>query len=428
MEFVFFNPAGRYLRRWFQLPLGLVLALALVAAANLTKLGATRFGPDRPIDFRPGYVGQWVLRHGLDPYQDGNIRTGWQRIVAHEGLATDSTPGLPNQAFIYPPWAAAWMALLLGPLPYGVAWPLWYGLVLLALLAACYGTRRALAQLGAPALTTADILLVALALKGTMVALLNGQNTFLALALATGAWWATGAGRPWVAGLLLGVAAFKITVALPFIGLFLLEKRWRSLGVAAAVGGALLALFWHWAAQPLAYLASYRQLIDYVQYDVVRPDQPGYPLGRAMILQFELRNLLEFLHQGGYRWAEWAAGLLGGAVLGRLAGLHRRGRPFDALYALLLLQLLGLLFTYHVVYDALLLLPLLAYGRAFPGRTQVGLLALAAPFFLPVNGLLDRLGQPAALHLLYFTLPLAALGLLLYLLALGPRRALPLRA
>ena len=424
MEFSFFATARRGIRRWFALPTGLVLALALIAAANLTKVSAVHFGPDRPVDFRPGYVGQWALRHGLDPYQDRSIRSSWQRIVTSEGLESRSTPGLPDQAFIYPPWAAAWMGLLLGALPYGVAYPLWYGVVVLALLAACYGTRRALARLGSPPITTADLLLTALALKGTVVALINGQNTFLALALATGAWWAATAGRRTTAGLLLGLAAFKITVALPFIGLFLLEKRWRSLGVAAVVGAALLAVFWSWAAQPLAYLASYRQLLDYVQSDVVRPTQPGYPLGRGMILQFELRNLLEFLRVGSHRWAGTAGVVLSGLVLVKLWLLRRARQPFDANYALLLLHLLGLLFTYHVVYDALLLLPLLAYGRAFPTRVQAGLLALAAPFFLPINGLLDRLGQPAALHAMYFTLPLATLGLLLYLLVLGPRKEL----
>ncbi|GAB3873000.1 hypothetical protein GCM10028824_24040 [Hymenobacter segetis] len=420
--------AGRAARRWFTLPPGLVLVLALVAAANLTKLSSVHFGPDRPVDFRPAYVGQWALRHGLDPYQDRDIRESWRRIVADENLVSHSTPGLPDQAFIYPPWAAAWLGILLGALPYSLAWPLWYGVVLLALLAACYATQRALARLNAPPLTTADLLLTALALKATVVALINGQNTFMALALATGAWWAAGAGRRTLAGVLLGLAAFKITVALPFIGLFLLEKRWRSIVLGGAVGAVMLALFWFWAADPASSLASYRHLLDFVQADVVRPTQPGYPLGRGMILQFELRNLLEFLRPGGHRWAGLAGLGLAGLVLVRLWGLRRAGHSLDGLYALLLLHLLGLLFTYHVVYDALLLLPLLAYGRAFPGRVQAGLLALTVPFFLPINGLLDRLGQPMALHLLYFTLPLATLGLLLYLLVLGPRPLGPVRA
>ena len=413
--------AGRGAKTWFALPPALVLALALVAAANLTKLGAVRFGPDRPVDFRPGYAGQWALRHGLDPYQDRHLRASWRRIVADECLASHSSPGLPDQAFIYPPWAAAWFGLLLGALPYHWAWPLWYGVVLLSLLLACHATRRALAAQVALPLTGADLLLTALALKGTVVALINGQNTFLALAMASAAWWAAGTGRRGTAGLLLGLAAFKITVALPFIGLFLLEKRWRSLVVAVGTGAALMAAFWAWAAAPWAYLASYRQLLDYVQDDVVRPSQPGYPLGRGMILQFELRNLLEFLRPGGHRWAGPAGLVLGGLALARLWPTRRSAQAAGGLYALLVLHLLGLLFTYHVVYDALVLLPLLAYGRAFPGRVQAGLLALTAPLFLPVNGVLDRLGPPPALQLLYFTLPLVALGLLVALLWLGPR-------
>lgn len=211
-----------WVRRWFALPPTLVLVLALVAAANLTKLSTVQFGPDRPVDFRPGYVGQYALRHGFDPYQDSNLRASWRRIVADEGLASHSTPGLPDQTFIYPPWAAAWFGIMLGALPYSWAWPLWYGVVLLSRLAARYITRRA------------------------------------------------------------------------------------------------LAVFWAWAAEPWAYLGSYRQLNDYVQHDVVRPDQPGYPLGRGMILQFGLRNLLEFPLPGGHRWAGLLGLMLGGLALGRL--------------------------------------------------------------------------------------------------------------
>ena len=81
MRVLFAEMVGQKVRRWFRLPPGLVLVLALVAAANCTKLAAVHFGPDRPVDFRPGYVGQWALRHGLNPYQDADIRASWRRIA-----------------------------------------------------------------------------------------------------------------------------------------------------------------------------------------------------------------------------------------------------------------------------------------------------------------------------------------------------------
>ena len=63
----------------------------------------------------------------------------------------------------------------------------------------------------------------------------------------------------------------------------------------------------------------------------------------------------------------------------------------------------------------MLLLPLLAFGPRLPRPQQGLLLALLLPLLLPLNGLALALGQPVALHGLYFLMPPALLGVLLLL-------------
>ena len=56
-------------------------------------------------------------------------------------------------------------------------------------------------------------------------------------------------------------------------------------------------------------------------------------------------------------------------------------------------------------------------GRHLPRRRQWLLLGLLLPLLLPLNGLALALGNPVALHFLYFLLPLGLLGVLGVLLA-----------
>ena len=170
------------------MPRFLLLFLALIALFNLSRvLREPRPGPDRPMDFRTCYVGQDVLRQGENPYDDATLKRGWQRIAAREQLATRTQPGLPNLPFLYPPWAAALFGSTIGQLPYAVAWPLWYGLALLSLGLLAWLWPKVLRVESAPVLPWWQFLLAALALKGTVPALLTGQPTFAALALGVGA-------------------------------------------------------------------------------------------------------------------------------------------------------------------------------------------------------------------------------------------------
>ncbi|OGX84994.1 hypothetical protein BEN48_15235 [Hymenobacter glacialis] len=408
---------------------------------------------DRPMDFRTCYVGQAVLRQGQNPYDDATLKRGWQRIVAAEQLVSRTEPGLPNLPFLYPPWAVALFGLTVGQLAYALAWPLWGALAVLCLLATARWWPALSKAESAPGIPWWHLLIFAFALKGTVPALLTGQPTFLALALGVGALAvaqlnespaagpgtrpdgqqatsqprllqaAGGSWRPVAAGALLGLAAFKVTLLLPFVAWFVWKKQWRSLLVAAAVVALLSAVAWQWAAAPSELLPTYRHLLAQVRAQSFDPADPDYPLTQGMTLRLELGNVLEWLRPGSSTWHVLLHGLLWlGAGL-RLAWLHRQGQRVAGWWLFLVVSTLTLLTTYHLYYDAVLLLPLLAFAARLPGRLRLLLPVLLLPLLLPLNGLAQALGNPVALQWVYFLMPLSLLGVLGLLLSWPVDRA-----
>ena len=409
------------------MPRPLLFLLALLALFHLSRLGREpRPNADRAMDFRTCYVGQAVLRQGLNPYKDSTLKAGWQRTVRKENLVSRTQPGLPNLPFLYPPWAAALFGLTIGQVPYRVAWPLWYALAALALGLLARLWPRVLRPETIVAVPWWQWLLAALALKGTVPALLTGQPAFAALALGVGSLAVAGIEnkreklarwRPWLTGALLGLAAFKVTLVLPFAVWCLWRRQWLALAVAAGLVAALSSVAWRWAAVPTDLLPTYQHLLAQVRAQSFDPADPNYPLTQGMTLRLELGNVLEWLRPGSSAWhlplhaALWlAAGL-------RLAWLRWQGQRLGDGYLFLVLSTLTLLTTYHLYYDALLLLPLLVYAGQLSARGRWLLLGLLLPLLLPLNGLALALGNPLALRFVYFLMPLGLLGVLALLLA-----------
>ena len=417
-------------------PRFLLLFLALVALFNLSRVvREPRPDADRPMDFRTCYVGQAVLRQGLNPYDDATLKAGWQRITQREQLASRTQPGLPNLPFLYPPWAAALFGLTVGQVPYAVAWPLWYALCLLSLGLLAGLWPQVLRREVQPVGPWWHWLVAALALKGTVPALLTGQPTFAALALGVGALAVAGQTEASprlqslrlvqahvLAGLLLGLAAFKVTLLLPFAAWFLWKRQWVPLAVAAGVVALLSAVAGAWAAFPADLLPTYQKLIAQVRAQSFDPTDPDYPLTQGLTLRLELGNVLEWLRPGSSAWHPVLHAALWLLAGGRLWWLRRQGVALPDWHLFLVFSVLTLLTTYHLYYDAVLLLPLLAFGPRLAGWRRGALLGLLLPLLLPLNGVALALGNPAGLHFVYFLMPVALLGVLALLLA-RPGRA-----
>lgn len=430
------------------MPRTLLLFLGLIALFNVSRVLREPWPTaDRPMDFRTCYVGQAVLRHGQNPYHDATLKRGWQRVVAQEHLSSRTEPGLPNLPFLYPPWAAALFGLTIGQLAYALAWPLWSMLAFGSLLLLARLWPALLQAEGEPRTPWWHFLVAALALKGTIPALLTGQPTFLALALSVGAVAAAEANnqsfrfsasivgkapdgplagplasetsRYWgvMAGLLLGLSAFKVTLLLPFVAWFLWRKQWVSLAVAAAVVGLLSMVAWHWAAVPTELVPSYQQLLAQVRAQSFDPNDPDYPLTQGMTLRLELGNVLEWLRPGSAAWHVVLHGSLWLVAGLRMVWLRRQGHVVAGWWVFLVAGTLTLLTTYHLYYDAVLLLPLLAFAARAPYPRRWLLPALVLPLLLPLNGIALALGNPVALQWVYFLMPISLLGMLGLLLA-----------
>jgi hypothetical protein len=136
---------------------------------------------------------------------------------------------VPFYGWHYPPFFFA-IAVLVAAVPY--AWGLAFWLV--ASFAAYLATIRAI-------LPRQETLLVAAAFPAVFVNVGHGQNGFLTAALLGGALhWLDR--RPWLAGMLIGLLAYKPQFGVLIPIALLAGGRWRSIGAAAATIAALVAI------------------------------------------------------------------------------------------------------------------------------------------------------------------------------------------
>jgi hypothetical protein len=139
--------------------------------------------------------------------------------------------GLSLAIFPYPP-GVAWLYWPLARMPLDVAF--WVQTALMLACAVAAGWVGA----GIFGLSRRVGVLATLAWAPVTGAMVIGQNTPLALLLATLAIDALVRRRDWLAGGWVAALLYKPTLAAPLAGLFLLRGRWRALAVVAA--GALV--------------------------------------------------------------------------------------------------------------------------------------------------------------------------------------------
>ena len=183
---------------------------------------------------------------------------------------------VPFYGWHYPPFFFA-IAVLVAAVPYAGVWRSGWSQALPAYLAAI----RAI-------LPRPETLLVAAAFPAVFVNVGHGQNGFLTAALLGGALhWLDR--RPWLAGVLIGLLAYKPQFGVLIPIALLAGGRWRTIGAAAATVAALVAV--SFATARRRHLARLRRLDEF------------HPDGRA--------------RTGRHRLAEDPVDLLGGPGVGR---------------------------------------------------------------------------------------------------------------
>ena len=136
---------------------------------------------------------------------------------------------VPFYGWHYPPFFLA-VAFLVASLPYAFGLALWLAASLAAYLAAI----RAI-------LPRPETLLIAAAFPAVFINIGHGQNGFLTAALLGGALhWLDR--RPWLAGILIGLLAYKPQFGVMIPLALLASQRWSSIAAAIATVAALVAV------------------------------------------------------------------------------------------------------------------------------------------------------------------------------------------
>jgi hypothetical protein len=143
--------------------------------------------------------------------------------------ATFGGRDVPFYGWHYPPFFFA-VAFLVASLPYALGLALW----LVASLAAYLAAIRAI-------LPRPETLLMAAAFPAVFVNIGHGQNGFLTAALLGGALVSLDR-RPWFAGVLIGLLAYKPQFGVMIPIALLASQRWSSIAAAVATIAALIAL------------------------------------------------------------------------------------------------------------------------------------------------------------------------------------------
>lgn len=227
--------------------------------------------------------------------------------------------GFALHSFSYPPSIfpfIAWTAAL----PYGPALALWLGLGAAALLAA-----------GWPYTRDPKIALLLLLSPAVLACIDIGQNGFLTSALIVGGLRLVDR-RPWIAGVLIGLATFK-----PHLGLLIpvalaASGRWRVIGGAAAAAAGLFAVSILMAG-PEAWMLYLTKTVAYQR--VMLEDSSG--IWEMMTPSAFIAGRLMGLPQ----WLGWALQAVVSTACLALVFRHfrklgREGRRFEALDVLLL--------------------------------------------------------------------------------------------
>jgi hypothetical protein len=391
-------PAPAIVSKYWRDACGLALLLGGVIAS---WVAAQRMG----VDFATLHGMGLAIVDGVDVYDP-------VRFTAE--FKTRYDLGAPPGMF-YPPATGIVMAPL-ALFPYAIAKSLWLALLIASVV---FGVR-AVVRVAAPHaarsswMIAAGLILLSAATRWGMTPLQGAPLIFGLLCVFVAA---QHADRPKLAAGIAGlVTVFKITLALPFLGLLLLHRRFRSIVLCCVAWVALNALgFWRMGS---GAFASYQQGMKNVEAmnDINSPDPwfiRSIPRLDWTYLYFGVTRHLAFSRLA----CLFTAAAVGLFVL--TLALRRRS-PISLTHTTAFLAVwvcLGTLAVYHHQYDLVLFFTpvlLALFDASFPRRPRWAL-ALLAPLLammclLPIaklGTLLQRAFGEGAFVLLNLSFPIA---------------------
>jgi alpha-1,2-mannosyltransferase len=362
----------------------IVLALCLwsVCAIDFATPGLfDRVGNIKFQDFLPLYTSARMIAQG----RDAELYN--QEAVAREEHAIVTQPTravLPN---IYGPQVTL-VFVPLSRLSFATAAWTWVALSLLTYAACVILILKKCPHLS---LLFAEVALVALAFPPLILFLIRGQTSALALACFTAAYLAFDGDRPWLAGIALGVLAFKPQFLVGVAPVLLFAGCWKSFaGMAASAAGQLgFAWIYFGSAVMRAYFGALWHVSRWID---------NVELSLAPIQMHSLRSFWSLL----IPWPAVASTLYGACAIAVVAlGVRawKSSSPLAARFSVLTLA--AVLINPHLfVYDLLVLAPvflLIANSMSKEAQRKVQQapspllsLLLHLTFMLPLLGPLSR--------------------------------------
>lgn len=372
--------------------LTILLILFLMLCIAVHSLQFMHFNLNSAIDFRNVYLGSKLWLQGLNPYDDGPLKSIWLDICDTYPISRNYPPGLPTNFLVYPP------AALLLYLPFSLfSWPtaaflnLFISILCLAFTIQLW---TKLSPIKLSRLQQVIIWLTVFAFKGTMHALYVGQPTFLLLFTGTlSIYLHQHNQKQFLQILLLCITASKPTLAIPFILYFLHDRNWIVLLTAGAINIALNSFaILHWSSSALL-LQSFLSNLDLLKAHVYSSFYYASTLTDITIL-------IDYIWNFKHKWYNLFMNLM---MLAIAAFALFEKRNWDVFTRMSFYSFFTLLFGYHLFYDVLLLIPFVIL--LFPISKRSWYLIFALPMFIPVNGILNRLSDNLPFELLYLHLP-----------------------
>jgi len=376
----------------------MVTLVLLISGAEFVGRGPARYLRESQNwnDFLSPYIQSDAWRHGRDPYSSRELIRAWPIEIPRPAFVDrDAAEGtLQKKRGIPTPYPLTALVVLspFTTLRWKAAELLWSTLSIV-LVSATFFALLALYNHGRLDVRGQLFLAAGLLLAPIHTGLATANPAMLAIGLSALALWATQSGKPWAAGVLLGLAVcIKPPIGACLLLYTCLRRDWKLVATAVAlVSGAMLLGVWRMYVAGVPWLSSYLDcsrhifergsLADFTSGDPVRFNMVDLRiLVYALFGNAPLAQALPLLC-GAVLLAAWYYGI---TIDGKASGLD-----LSTLFSLSLLPI------YHRFYDAALLVWPVCWTILAASQKTIRTIAiiLIMPFFVPGGVLLQGLAE-----------------------------------
>lgn len=382
---------------------GLIGILLCFVVLNFYKTKHLYNHPDYPYDARNVFIAGNLWLKSENPYNDSLLKASWTNYVKTHRIQTKKLPGFPDCGMIYPFWSIPILIpYYILPWPLGQRELIWLSSWLFILIIAWFAFK----SFNIKAINFWLWLLIILAFKSSLVAVALGQPLLMSMAAIMASWYFYTKNKDALSGLLLGIAMLKVTLCIPFVVLFLANKKWKLL-LFSSIFPILAAFSFYHVSGNLYIPEMLKNMATQMQINYAGPTLTAVNTNLT-----ELGILLNYFGGIDYKFISVFNVIMMFSGILILVWFYFKG--FIKGHSFLgLLILWNFMFSYHLIYDCLLLIFLIPLvktnGNGTNGNGKWIWLILLAPLFLPINGLFKNTDW------IQFHLPITLLALFLYL-------------